>query len=57
MNLYWVWACLFAMALAHGGHEAVPEGESISKDPIVRDPPVYSASSSNMVRTARYGLI
>ncbi|CAG8036528.1 unnamed protein product [Penicillium salamii] len=29
-----VWACLAATALAHGGHEAVPEGESISKDPI-----------------------
>ncbi|CAG8026744.1 unnamed protein product [Penicillium salamii] len=29
-----IWACLAATALAHGGHEAVPEGESISKDPI-----------------------
>ncbi|CAI7599509.1 unnamed protein product [Penicillium bialowiezense] len=29
-----VWACLAATALAHGGHEAVPQGESISKDPI-----------------------
>jgi hypothetical protein len=33
-----IWACLFATALAHGGHEAVPEGESISQDPIVRYP-------------------
>lgn len=30
-----VWACLAATALAHGGHEAVPQGESISQDPIV----------------------
>ncbi|KAJ5872250.1 uncharacterized protein N7529_004603 [Penicillium soppii] len=29
-----IWACLFATALAHGGHEAVPQGESISQDPI-----------------------
>ncbi|KAJ5363320.1 hypothetical protein N7541_004164 [Penicillium brevicompactum] len=29
-----VWAGLTATALAHGGHEAVPQGESISKDPI-----------------------
>ncbi|CAG7920114.1 unnamed protein product [Penicillium olsonii] len=29
-----VWACLAATVVAHGGHEAVPEGESISKDPI-----------------------
>jgi hypothetical protein len=32
----WTLFVLAALALAHGGHDAVPEGESISKDPIVR---------------------
>lgn len=32
----WTVFVLVAAALAHGGHEAVPEGESISQDPIVR---------------------
>lgn len=32
----WTVFVLIAAALAHGGHEAVPEGESISQDPIVR---------------------
>ncbi|KAJ6146530.1 hypothetical protein N7497_008512 [Penicillium chrysogenum] len=30
----WTLSVLVASALAHGGHEAVPEGESISQDPI-----------------------
>ncbi|CAG7940419.1 unnamed protein product [Penicillium nalgiovense] len=30
----WALSVLVASALAHGGHEAVPEGESISQDPI-----------------------
>jgi hypothetical protein len=32
----WTVFGLVALAFAHGGHEAVPEGESISQDPIVR---------------------
>ena len=32
----WGLALLAGLALAHGGHEAVPEGEAISLEPIVR---------------------
>ncbi|KAJ6013002.1 hypothetical protein N7499_012396 [Penicillium canescens] len=30
----WTLFLLFGAAVAHGGHEAVPQGESVSKDPI-----------------------
>lgn len=53
-----VWACLAATALAHGGHEAVPEGESISKDPIVRDHQLPKQFAFlTLSRTERYGPI
>jgi hypothetical protein len=32
----WGLVLLAGLALAHGGHEAVPEGEAISLEPIVR---------------------
>lgn len=32
----WGLVLLAGLALAHGGHEAVPEGEPISLEPIVR---------------------
>lgn len=35
---------LVSPALAHGGHENVPEGEAISLEPIVRIPPVGADS-------------
>lgn len=55
----WTVFVLVASALAHGGHEAVPEGESISKDPIVRGLLRYSPRKklTNDSRTQRYGLI
>lgn len=28
---------LASSVVAHGGHESVPEGAAVSKDPIVRD--------------------
>lgn len=38
----WGLVLLAGLALAHGGHEAVPEGEAVSLEPIVRG--LYSGS-------------
>jgi hypothetical protein len=54
----WTLSVLVASALAHGGHEAVPEGESISQDPIVCGTTLFpSHKVNNDSRTQHYGLI
>jgi hypothetical protein len=35
-GVLWGLVLLAGLALAHGGHEAVPDGEPISLEPIVR---------------------
>jgi hypothetical protein len=35
-GVLWGLVLLAGLALAHGGHEAVPEGEAITLEPIVR---------------------
>lgn len=57
----WTVFLLIAPALAHGGHEAVPEGESISLDPIVCGTVPFVLPVVNIgpffFRTQHYGLI
>ena len=51
---------LVSPALAHGGHENVPEGAAISGEPIVRaldDRPIPSDKTDEGDRTRLYGCI
>jgi hypothetical protein len=56
----WTLFLLFGAAVAHGGHEAVPQGESVSKDPIVCSATRTRTGSGTNVQSCRmvsYGRI